>query len=132
MVGSKSGRIHYRDYQVLRIDAVNQEQVEHLKHIQEKIKGIEFWTPPLNNSTADLMVSPESMDDVEEYLKVKKIDYEVLIRDLQYYNMCHNIPAHSIYFEIVMNTIQTLPHVLPLSIYLIQNLRSSSFEGDGT
>lgn len=64
-------------------DSDSQEQVEHLKHIQEKIKGIEFWTPPLNNSTADLMVSPESMDDVEEYLKVKKIDYEVLIRDLQ-------------------------------------------------
>lgn len=44
MVGSKSGRIHYRDYQVLRIDAVNQVFVKY------KFRSLWFTAEKLLNA----------------------------------------------------------------------------------
>lgn len=54
-----------------------------MKELPEEIDGTEFWTPPAENYFTDLLVSPNSMEDVKEYLKEKKMEYDVLIRDIQ-------------------------------------------------
>lgn len=53
--------------------------------LQEEAQGsgIMWWTSPSLNGTTDLLVPPDLLVDVKDHLKSNKIDFDVVIWDLQ-------------------------------------------------
>lgn len=60
-------------------------KVHSLLDLQEEAEGsgLMWWTPPSLNGTADILVPPDLLVDVKDHLKSSKIDFEVVIWDLQ-------------------------------------------------
>lgn len=54
-----------------------------MEALTDEIDGVEFWTQPMKKYPTDILVSPDSIEEVKEYLRDKTIDYEILIKDLQ-------------------------------------------------
>lgn len=60
-----------------------QRQLDDLEGLPDEVDGIDFWTQPMKKFPTDVLVSPDSIEEVKEYLRDKTIDYEILIKDLQ-------------------------------------------------
>lgn len=60
-------------------------KVHSLLDLQEDAEGsgLMWWTAPSLNSSTDLLVPPDLLADVKEHLKYNKIDFDVVIWDLQ-------------------------------------------------
>uniref|UniRef100_A0A0C9RW39 CBPB_3 protein n=2 Tax=Fopius arisanus TaxID=64838 RepID=A0A0C9RW39_9HYME len=77
-------RVSYKGHQLLRIHPVSQQQVEELREMRDsEAEEIKFWTQPAGNKSTDIVVSPDIIDDVRDYLRDKNIDFKVLIPDIQ-------------------------------------------------
>ncbi|XP_063977415.1 carboxypeptidase B-like isoform X2 [Diachasmimorpha longicaudata] len=77
-------RVSYKGHQLLRIHPTTDRQVEELREMRDsEAEEIKFWTQPSENKSTDIVVSPDIVDDVRDYLRDKKIDFKILIPDLQ-------------------------------------------------
>lgn len=54
-----------------------------METILDDIEDIQFWTKPAKKMPTDIMVPPDSLDDVREFLREKGLEYEMLIHDVQ-------------------------------------------------
>ncbi|CAH0720785.1 unnamed protein product, partial [Brenthis ino] len=81
----KSIKKTYTGYQLLRAYPDVQWKVDSLLDLQEEAEGsgLMWWTPPSLNGLTDLLVPPDLLVDVKDHLKSSKIDFDVVIWDLQ-------------------------------------------------
>ncbi|XP_015176252.1 PREDICTED: carboxypeptidase B-like isoform X1 [Polistes dominula] len=80
----RSNRISYRNHQLLRIFPTTDEHISELRELRDsEPDDIKFWNDPILNRTTDVVVGPDIVSDVKEYLKSNKIDFKVLISDIQ-------------------------------------------------
>ncbi|XP_033208198.1 carboxypeptidase A2-like isoform X2 [Belonocnema kinseyi] len=81
---SISNKISYKDFRLLRILPTTNSHVNDLRSMYEtEPEDIKFWTFPVKNRSADVLVSPKIITDVITFLEERKIEYTVLISDLQ-------------------------------------------------
>ncbi|XP_017891839.1 carboxypeptidase B-like [Ceratina calcarata] len=81
---SRSARVSYKNYQLIRLLPNTQGHVNELKELKEtEPEDIKFWTEPMYNKTTDVVVSPDLISDLKMFLKDRAIDFQVLIPDLQ-------------------------------------------------
>ncbi|CAG4981220.1 unnamed protein product [Parnassius apollo] len=76
---------NYKGYQLLRAYPDVRWKVQEMIDLQEEGEGsgLMWWTPPSLNGSTDLLVPPDLLEDVKDHLKSNKIDYDVVIYDLQ-------------------------------------------------
>lgn len=81
----KSIKKSYTGYQLLRAFPDVYWKVHSLLDLQEEAEGsgLMWWTSPSLNGTTDILVPPDLLEDVKDHLKSSKIDFEVVIWDLQ-------------------------------------------------
>ncbi|XP_028162001.1 carboxypeptidase A2-like isoform X1 [Ostrinia furnacalis] len=81
----KSLKKNYKGYQLLRTYPDLQWKVNELLDLQEEAQGsgLMWWTSPSLNGSTDLLVPPDLLSDVKDHLKSSKIDFDVVIWDLQ-------------------------------------------------
>ncbi|KAG7188816.1 hypothetical protein KM043_008425 [Ampulex compressa] len=80
----RASRVSYRNYQLIRIFPNTKDHVEELQELRNaEPKDIKFWTLPIGNKSIDVVVTPDLVTDVKDYLKDRKMDFKVLISDLQ-------------------------------------------------
>lgn len=60
-------------------------KVNELLDLQEEAQGsgLMWWSSPSLNGSTDLLVPPDLLSDVKDHLKTSKIDFDVVIWDLQ-------------------------------------------------
>ncbi|XP_076762884.1 carboxypeptidase B [Xylocopa sonorina] len=81
---SRSRKVSYRNYQLIRLFPHTLGQVNELKELREaEPEDVKFWTAPMYNKTTDVVVAPDLASDVKTFLKDRGIDFKVLIPDLQ-------------------------------------------------
>lgn len=75
----------YKGFQLLRAFLDAQWKVREMLDLQEEGQGsgMIWWTQPSLNSSTDLLVPPDLLVDVKDYMKSSKIVFDVVIRDLQ-------------------------------------------------
>ncbi|XP_039747456.1 zinc carboxypeptidase A 1-like [Pararge aegeria] len=81
----KSLKKNYKGYQLIRAYPDVLWKVHSLLDLQEDAEGsgLMWWTAPSLNSSTDLLVPPDLLVDVKDHLKSYKIDFDVIIWDLQ-------------------------------------------------
>ncbi|XP_049867142.1 carboxypeptidase A2-like isoform X2 [Pectinophora gossypiella] len=81
----KSLKKNYKGYQLLRAYPDAQWKVHELLDLQEEGQGsgLMWWTAPSLNGSTDLLVPADLLVDVKDHLKSSKIDFDVVIWDLQ-------------------------------------------------
>ncbi|CAH0701843.1 unnamed protein product [Spodoptera exigua] len=81
----KSLKKTYKGFQLLRTYPDVQWKVHEMLDLQEEAQGsgLMWWTPPSLNGSTDLLVPPDLLSDVKDHLKSNKIDYDIIIWDLQ-------------------------------------------------
>ncbi|XP_026742805.1 zinc carboxypeptidase A 1-like [Trichoplusia ni] len=81
----KSLKKTYKGYQLIRTYPDVKWKVHEMLDLQEEAQGsgIMWWTSPSLNGTTDLLVPPDLLADVKDHLKSNKIDFDVVIWDLQ-------------------------------------------------
>lgn len=108
---SRSPRVSYKNYQLIRLYPNSQGHVNELKELKEaEPEEIKFWTEPMYNKfvsllsrpfcfkikdlrrthvlnrcfrTTDVVIGPDLVSEVKMFLREKGIDFKVLIPDLQ-------------------------------------------------
>ncbi|GFY41751.1 carboxypeptidase A2 [Trichonephila inaurata madagascariensis] len=80
---------HYAGYSVFRMVPIDEEDLENLRHLAEKDDlQLDFWkAPTVVNQAVDVMVSPEKVPFLEQYLIAKKIPRTILMFDVERYIM---------------------------------------------
>ncbi|KAL0893841.1 hypothetical protein ABMA27_013963 [Loxostege sticticalis] len=81
----KSLKKNYKGYQLLRTYPDEKWKVNELLDLQEEAQGsgLMWWSSPSLNGSTDLLVPPDLLSDVKDHLKTSKIDFDVVIWDLQ-------------------------------------------------
>lgn len=81
----KSLKKNYKGFQLLRTYPDAQFKVQDLLELQEDAQGsgLMWWSMPALNGSTDLLVPPDLLVDVKDHLKSSKIDFDVVIWDLQ-------------------------------------------------
>ncbi|XP_063531114.1 carboxypeptidase A4-like isoform X1 [Cydia strobilella] len=76
---------NYKGFQLLRAYPDAQWKVREMLDLQEEAQGSDlmWWTPPSLNGSTDLLVPPDLLTDVKDHMKSSKIDFDVVIWDLQ-------------------------------------------------
>jgi hypothetical protein len=79
---------NYKGYQLLRTYPDVKKKVNELLDLQEEAlgSGLMWWSSPSLNGSTDLLVPPDLLEDIKDHLKSAKIDYDVVIWDLQVRN----------------------------------------------
>lgn len=108
---SNVNRINYRNYQLIRVFPNTEDNIADLRDLRDaEPEDIKFWSFPTLNRftslrfsflkniinyltyflyryiflrTSDMIVAPDLVADVKDYLRDKKIDFKVLISDIQ-------------------------------------------------
>ncbi|XP_072767295.1 carboxypeptidase B [Anoplolepis gracilipes] len=81
---SNVSRINYKNYQLIRVFPNTENHVTDLRDLRDaEPEEIKFWSFPNRNRTSDIIVAPDLVPDVKDYLRDKKIDFKVLISDIQ-------------------------------------------------
>ncbi|XP_020278332.1 carboxypeptidase B-like [Pseudomyrmex gracilis] len=81
---AQTNRINYRNYQLIRVFPNTESHVVDLHDLRDaEPEDVKFWSFPNLNRTTDIIVSPDLVADVKDYLRDKKIDFKVLISDVQ-------------------------------------------------
>ncbi|GBP10909.1 hypothetical protein EVAR_5482_1 [Eumeta japonica] len=81
----KSPKKNYKGYQLLRAYPDVQWKVHELLDLQEEAQGsgVAWWSAPTLSGPTDLLVPPDLLPDIKDHLKSHKIDFDVIIWDLQ-------------------------------------------------
>lgn len=81
----KATKKTYKRYQLLRAYPDVQWKVHELLDLKEEAldSGLEWWSPPSIKGSTDLLVPPDLLADIKDHLKSLKIDFDVIIWDLQ-------------------------------------------------
>ncbi|XP_045542931.1 carboxypeptidase A2 isoform X2 [Papilio machaon] len=81
----KSLKKNYKGFQLLRAYPDVQWKVQEMLDLQEEGQGsgLMWWTSPSLNGSTDLLVPPDLLEDVRAHLKSNKIEFDVIIYDLQ-------------------------------------------------
>ncbi|XP_050345747.1 carboxypeptidase A4-like [Nymphalis io] len=81
----KSLKKTYKGYQLLRTYPDLQWKLHSLLDLQEEAEGsgLMWWTSPSLNGSTDLLVPPDLLTDIKNHLKSSKIEFDVVIWDLQ-------------------------------------------------
>ncbi|XP_013182459.1 PREDICTED: carboxypeptidase A2-like isoform X2 [Papilio xuthus] len=81
----KSLKKNYKGFQLIRAYPDAQWKVQEMLDLQEEGQGsgLMWWTSPSLNGSTDLLVPPDLLEDVRAHLKSNKIEYDVIIYDLQ-------------------------------------------------
>lgn len=76
---------NYKGFQLLRAYPDVMWKVQDLLELREDAQGsgLMWWTAPSLNGSTDLLVPPDLLVDVKDHLKSSKIDFDVVIGDLQ-------------------------------------------------
>lgn len=83
-VKSRGSRVSYKGHQLLRIVPTTDDQVADLQDLRDsETDDLKFWTQPVKNRSADIVVAPRIVADVKNFLREQKYDFKVLISDLQ-------------------------------------------------
>lgn len=86
LVDVQSREVVYDGYKVFRVHTETLEQLRHLKRlteVEDKSLKINFWSEANRiNSTSDLMVSPDVIDELKFYFEKENIKTETLISDV--------------------------------------------------
>ncbi|CAG9585514.1 unnamed protein product [Danaus chrysippus] len=82
---SKSLKKNYKGYQLLRAYPDVLWKVHSLLELKEEAEGsgLMWWTSPSLNGSTDLLVPPDLLADIKDHLKSSKIEFDVVIWDLQ-------------------------------------------------
>ncbi|GFQ92013.1 carboxypeptidase A2 [Trichonephila clavata] len=77
---------HYAGYSVFRMVPIDEEDLENLRHLAEKDDlQLDFWkAPTVVNQAVDVMVAPEKIPFLEQYLIAKKIPRTILMFDVHH------------------------------------------------
>ncbi|KAG7307222.1 hypothetical protein JYU34_007379, partial [Plutella xylostella] len=81
----KAAKTTYKGYQLLRAYPDAQWKVHEMLDLQDEASdsGLKWWTQPSINGSTDLLVPPDLLADIKDHLKSLKIDFDVVIWDLQ-------------------------------------------------
>uniref|UniRef100_T1JFH7 Peptidase M14 domain-containing protein n=1 Tax=Strigamia maritima TaxID=126957 RepID=T1JFH7_STRMM len=81
----RSTKFTYYGYKVLRLLPQEQSQLEKIYQLQEQLTDtVDFWTEPrFLNSTVDIMVTPNELKNIINFLQKLKIPYVIMIDDVQ-------------------------------------------------
>ncbi|XP_032513304.2 carboxypeptidase A2-like isoform X1 [Danaus plexippus] len=82
---SKSLKKNYKGYQLIRAYPDVLWKVHSLLDLKEEAEGsgLMWWTSPSLNGSTDLLVPPDLLVDIKDSLKSSKIEFDVVIWDLQ-------------------------------------------------
>ncbi|XP_015433607.1 PREDICTED: carboxypeptidase B-like [Dufourea novaeangliae] len=81
---SRSSRVSYKNYQLIRLFPSSTSQANELKELRDaEPDDIRFWTQPAYNKSTDVLVAPDLISDLKTFLKDRGIDFKLLIPDLQ-------------------------------------------------
>ena len=80
------GQTDYSGHRVYRLHLASEKAAHWLMKFQD-ISGVEFWDEPVQEEgtwwTADLMVAPNIVFDVEDVFRKANFSFEVIIEDVQ-------------------------------------------------
>lgn len=81
----KALKKNYKGFQLIRTYPDVQWKVHEMLDLQEEAQGsgLMWWTSPSLNGSTDLLVPPDLLLDVKDHLKSNKIDFDIVIWDLQ-------------------------------------------------
>ncbi|KAJ8893923.1 hypothetical protein PR048_006524 [Dryococelus australis] len=84
LVWSRSpSRVSYWGHQVLRVSPRTARHVRAIENLHEDVDGLQLWSAPARNKSADLLVPPSALPDVKDFLAEHGLEYTVLVKDLQ-------------------------------------------------
>jgi hypothetical protein len=78
-----SKKVNYKRYQVLRVIPRTDLQVNDVLELREETGGLMYWTEPAKNHSADILVPPDLVTDVKEFLHLRGLEFVVLFKDVQ-------------------------------------------------
>jgi len=81
--GAGAKKISYKRHQLLRIIPRTDIEVEDVLTMREEVEGLMFWTEPARNHSTDILVPPDLIPDVKEFLQLRGLEYIVLLKDVQ-------------------------------------------------
>jgi hypothetical protein len=76
-------KVNYKRYQLLRVIPRTDKQVDDVLALREDIEGLMYWTQPAKNHSADILVPPDLVTDVREFLQLRGLEFVVLLKDVQ-------------------------------------------------
>jgi hypothetical protein len=80
---SSSQKVNYKRHQVLRVTPRTDQEVDGVLALREEIDGLMYWTEPAKNHSADILVPPDLVADVKEFLQLRGLEFVVLFMDVQ-------------------------------------------------
>lgn len=80
-LATANSKISYHGYKVLRTQALDKHTAEILARLSER--DFDFWADPVSGRSADIMVSPQNLANLEEFLAKHQIQYSVMIEDVE-------------------------------------------------
>lgn len=131
---SNVNKINYRNYQLIRVFPNTEDNVADLRDLRDaEPEDIKFWSFPNFNRftalrlfflkniinyltyflyrylflrTSDIIVAPDLVADVKSYLRDKKMDFKVLISDIQVKLNMHVSYSSFLYINIIVKHIK--------------------------
>lgn len=80
---ASSNKVNYKRYQLVRVIPRTDMQVDDVLALKEEIEGLMYWTQPAKNNSADILIPPELVTDVKEFLQLRELEFVVLLKDVQ-------------------------------------------------
>lgn len=76
-------KVSYKRHQVLRVTPRTDQEVDDVLALREETEGLMYWTEPAKNHSADILVPPDLVTDVKEFLQLRGLEFVVLFKDVQ-------------------------------------------------
>ncbi|PSN48354.1 hypothetical protein C0J52_08084 [Blattella germanica] len=80
---ARSKKVRYNRYQLLRVIPRTTAQVDDVLALRDEVDGLMYWTQPAKNHSADILVPPDLVSDVKEFLQFRGLEFVVLLKDIQ-------------------------------------------------
>ena len=81
--GAGPKKVSYKRHQLLRVIPRTDIQVDDVLTMREELEGLMFWTEPARNHSTDILVPPDLIPDVKEFLQLRGLEFIVLLKDVQ-------------------------------------------------
>lgn len=81
--GAGAKKVSYKRHQLLRVIPRTDIQVDDVLTMREELEGLMFWTEPARNHSTDILVPPDLIPDVKEFLQLRGLEFIVLLKDVQ-------------------------------------------------
>ncbi|XP_059476844.1 carboxypeptidase A2-like [Neocloeon triangulifer] len=80
----KYKRVFYKRWRLYRATPRSQDQLDEMNTVEEDFDKVSYWKrPTARNESCDFIVPPGMVDVIEDFLKERQINYEVVSPDLQ-------------------------------------------------